>query len=100
MPHFQDSSTGATVFNLISPAVFLSNCCILSSASASLSWQTFASRVPSSYLASKVSSGNSSDSIASTMASSFFNASSKGRLPPFPGAPAPALFAELDTPED
>ena len=41
-------------------------------------WQSFASFMPSSYRAIRVSSGNSSDSMASTMLSSFFSASSNG----------------------
>src|SRR5207249_982954 len=44
---------------------------------------------PSSYLARSVSRGKSSDSIASTMVSSFFSASSKGK----PGGLAGGVWA-------
>lgn len=72
------SSAKSTGFNFISPAAFFSNCWIFNSAAASFSWQTLTSCAPSSYFAKSVSSGKSSDSMAATMPSSFFKASSNG----------------------
>src|SRR5207249_1211315 len=79
-----------------SPEAFVSSCWIFNSASASLDWQILASRVPSSKRASRVSRGSSSDSIDSTMPSSFFSASSKARslLSPLWAA---AAFGVFDT---
>src|SRR5207247_249707 len=74
-----ESSRRLTDLSWSSPDAFFSSCWIFSSASASLVWQILARRVPSSKRAKSVSSGNSSDSISSTMLSSFFSASSKGR---------------------
>src|SRR6185437_11094654 len=74
-----ESSASETGLSVSSPPALFSSCRILSSASESLDWQILARRVPSSKRASSVSSGSSSDSMASTMPSSFFSASSKGR---------------------
>ena len=89
-----NSTSASNGFSFISPAAFFSSCWIFNSASASFSWQTLTSFEPSSYRASKVSNGKSSDSIVSTMSSSFFNASSNGGL--LAGADA-TLFDEFAT---
>src|SRR5437867_10504076 len=79
-----------------SPEAFFSSSWIFNSASLSLDWQSLASLVPSSKRARSVSSGNSSDSIDSTMPSSFFSASSKDKSFP-PAVWAGAALVCFDT---
>ncbi len=87
----------ARALSFISPAAVFSNCWIFTSASASFSWQVLAKPVPSSYLASNVSRGKSSDSIADTIDSSFFKASSNGTPAALAGLLEPAFFGTLGT---
>ena len=100
LAHTCSDSSGDNGFSFISPAAFLSNCWILISASASFSWQTRANPVPSSYFPRSASRGKSSDSIASTIVSSFFKASSNGRFSVFAGLFCPAFFEGLGTASD
>src|SRR6266567_9576649 len=89
-------STRVTGFSVSSPEAFFSSCWIFNSASDSLVWQILASRVPSSKRASRLSRGNSSDSIDSTIPSSFFSASSKDKSFP-PAVWAGAALVCFDT---
>src|SRR5262245_447159 len=85
-------------FNLISPAAVFSNCCIFTSASASLSWQILASFMPSSYFVNKLSSGRSPDFIASSLDSIVCKPSSNVTLH-LAGSAGPALLSSFGTRE-